>query len=364
MRPQLSFRINNQGQVPEVLLYDIIGEDWWTGEGVTAKKLRDEVKALGPVSELHVRINSEGGSVVEGMAIYNTLKELSPVTRVVVIVDGMAMSIASVIAMAGDEIRAHENATWMIHNAWNVLMGNADEMRKMAEVLDGIDRTIAGVYVARTGNKEANIVEWMAAETWMTAAEAKERGFVDTIIPNKQAPKAVSAQTLKTVRNAPAWVRQRAAEKDRPRLLQARSRFREMIRDQDEPAPFQPTLVLDFDGVLHSYSTPWIDAKTIPDPPVDGAVDFLEEAVGAFAVNVLSSRSKEPGGIQAMQDWTRKHLREAGKPDSVFDAILWPEQKPAATVTLDDRAITFDGTFPTIAELLAFRPWNKQLAAT
>jgi hypothetical protein len=134
----------------------------------------------------------------------------------------------------------------------------------------------------------------------------------------------------------------------------------------------KPILVLDFDGVMHSYTSGWKGADVVPDPPVPGMVDFLIAAVEAFHVNVFSSRTGQPGGLEAMQNWLRVHVFKhfdcdfAGDPkdlDSAIDllsSIYWPTEKPAAMVTIDDRAITFDGTWPTIATLLAFKPWNKK----
>ena len=129
-------------------------------------------------------------------------------------------------------------------------------------------------------------------------------------------------------------------------------------------APRRPILCLDFDGVLHSYTSGWQGASVVSDPPVPGAIDFLREAVGHFRVAVLSSRSHQPGGGQAMREWLGRHII-AAEPDVVtqdppwFAAIEWPTEKPPAHVTLDDRAVTFTGEWPPLDELLAFRPWNK-----
>ena len=118
----------------------------------------------------------------------------------------------------------------------------------------------------------------------------------------------------------------------------------------------KPTLCLDFDGVLHSYTSGWKGADVIPDPPVAGAIEFIRDALASFQVAIYSSRSSEPGGILAMQDWLVKH----GLDGSVFCQIEWPTSKPPAFLTIDDRALTFDGTWPRVADLLAFQPWNKR----
>lgn len=123
----------------------------------------------------------------------------------------------------------------------------------------------------------------------------------------------------------------------------------------------KPTLCLDFDGVLHSYASGWKGADIIPDPPVAGAADFIVAAQQYFTVAVYSSRSGQEGGIDAMKRWLHKAIIEADHDGAAFDAILWPTEKPAAFVTIDDRALTFDGTWPRPADLLTFKPWNKRL---
>ncbi len=122
----------------------------------------------------------------------------------------------------------------------------------------------------------------------------------------------------------------------------------------------KPILCLDFDGVLHSYTSGWQGASIIPDKPVPGAVEFLKEATNEFEVHIFSSRSNQEGGIKAMQTWLEIVVGETyGMLPVWLDLIEWPTEKPPAMVTLDDRAITFTGKWPTIETLLAFKPWNK-----
>lgn len=128
----------------------------------------------------------------------------------------------------------------------------------------------------------------------------------------------------------------------------------------------KPILCLDFDGVIHSYASGWKGADVIPDAPVAGAMRFIWEATEHFRVAIYSSRSGERGGIRAMRHWLTKHFREAWSSDRTtcddkLAEIEWPKQKPAAMVTIDDRALTFDGTWPPIEALKTFQPWNKKL---
>jgi hypothetical protein len=128
----------------------------------------------------------------------------------------------------------------------------------------------------------------------------------------------------------------------------------------------KPILCVDFDGVIHSYASGWSAADKISDPPVAGAMDFLMRAARDFNVNIYSSRSHQPGGIAAMRTWTVDWLmKDLGwkydrATDFVYGELKWPEHKPSARVTLDDRAIPFEGTWPSIKELLEFQPWNKR----
>lgn len=114
----------------------------------------------------------------------------------------------------------------------------------------------------------------------------------------------------------------------------------------------KPILCLDFDGVLNSYTSGWSGHDSIPDPPVPGAIEFLHKAVEHFEIRIFSARSRDPLGRVAMYEWLKKY--GADLPVKCF-----PEYKPAAFITIDDRAITFTGQFPSIEELLEFKPWWK-----
>lgn len=120
----------------------------------------------------------------------------------------------------------------------------------------------------------------------------------------------------------------------------------------------KPILCLDFDGVIHSYTSGWKGAEIIPDPPVPGAIDFIREALKHFRVAVFSSRSNQPGGLEAMQEYIFIHS-EMGFKDPI-EGIEWPTEKPAAFLTIDDRAITFTGEWPDLETLRSFKPWNKK----
>ena len=171
------YQIKAKTSSAEILIYEEIGDGWMGG--ISAKQFAEDVKGLKNVSDINVRINSEGGSVFDGHAIYNTLKNHK--ARVTVDIDGLAASIASIIAMAGDEIRMAENAFMMIHDPWMVAAGTAGELRSQADVMDKVQEKLVNTYVKRTNGDAEQISAWMADETWMNAEEALERGFVDSI---------------------------------------------------------------------------------------------------------------------------------------------------------------------------------------
>lgn len=175
---RLWYRINaSKADEAELLIYNEIGRGFF-GDGVAAEDLVKELAAI-RAKVINVRINSNGGSVFEGLAIYNAL--IRHPARVVTHVDGIAASIASVLALAGAEVRIAKNAFMMIHNPHGMAMGNAADMRKMAETLETVGGSLLGIYRGRTGKSEAEVQAWMDAETWFNATDAKEAGFVDVV---------------------------------------------------------------------------------------------------------------------------------------------------------------------------------------
>ena len=125
----------------------------------------------------------------------------------------------------------------------------------------------------------------------------------------------------------------------------------------------KPILCLDFDGVIYSYNSGWKGADIIPDPPVEGAIAFMLSALRDFDVVIFSSRSNQEGGTAAMRDWLHGHAGQCWYPTPDgpgLEDIRFVTEKPPALVTIDDRALTFDGTWPSIESLKAFKPWNKR----
>jgi ATP-dependent protease ClpP protease subunit len=166
----------------ELLLYGPIGPDdgmGWLFDEVTPKQFRADLDALGDIEELRVYINSPGGDVFAGQAIHSILTRHP--AHVTVYVDGLAASIASIVAMAGDTVVMPRNAMMMVHNPWTIGVGDAREFRKLAETLDQIRESMLAAYEAKTGLERSRLLGQLNAETWMTAEEAVELGFADEV---------------------------------------------------------------------------------------------------------------------------------------------------------------------------------------
>lgn len=197
------WQINNKADSrrAEILIYEEIGKSWWDGSGVGAKDFISDLNGL-DVDDIDLRINSLGGSVFEGNAIYNGLKAHK--AKVHVKIDGIAASIASVIAMAGDDIEIPENGMIMIHDPWTYAGGTSEDMRAAADMLDKVKVGIIAAYRLKTGKKDEDISELMKAETWMTAQEAIDNGFADKMAGSIQAQaSAFSKDVLGRFRNVP-----------------------------------------------------------------------------------------------------------------------------------------------------------------
>ena len=194
----------------DIFLYDHIvsSEDeaeWWGG--VAPESFVKAVYAVDPSHTINLRVNSPGGSVFAARAMEQALRAHKG--KVVVHIDGLAASAATFVAMAGDEIVMSKGAMFMIHKAWTGMWGNAEDLRKEADLLDKIDGTLAETYADKTGKDIAAITEWMAAETWFTAQEALDAGFATSIA---EAEAKALAWDLSAYQNAPKAERQTQPE--------------------------------------------------------------------------------------------------------------------------------------------------------
>lgn len=175
-----------------ISIFDVIGDDGWTGGGITANRISAALRSIGN-KDITVRINSPGGDMFEGIAIYNLLR--THPAKVTVEVLGWAASAASIIAMAGDVIRMGLGSFMMVHNAWGLVIGNRHDLREAASLFEQFDAALADIYEARTGMDRVGIERLMDAETFMTAAQAVEYGFADAVDDGVAAPSGDAKST-------------------------------------------------------------------------------------------------------------------------------------------------------------------------
>lgn len=223
-----SFKVDAQADAAEatVYLYDMIvgseDEAEWMG-GVSPQSF---VKALNDITAptIHLRVNSPGGSVFAARAMEQAIRQHK--SQVIAHVDGLAASAASFLIMAADEVRMAPGSFLMIHKAWTMAFGNADDLRKESDLLDQIDASLVKTYAARTGQTPEDIASWMAAETWIEADRAVELGFASAVDDDK----------TKSAANQPAaW--DTSAFKNAPKTAQNRTETQETPAKPSPPIP-------------------------------------------------------------------------------------------------------------------------------
>lgn len=213
----LTIKQESKSATPEMYIDGEIVTDEYEDTDTSAAGFRDALKSLGDVKNINLHINSPGGSVFEGIAIYNMLKQNS--AHINVYVDGLAASIASVIAMSGDAIFMPSNSMMMIHNPWTMAVGNANELRKQADNLDQITKASVQTYLAKAGDKldKETLTQLMDNETWLTAQEAVDYGLADEVMEANKAAASINKRFAERYRHVPEQLikqaEQKAAEK-------------------------------------------------------------------------------------------------------------------------------------------------------
>jgi ATP-dependent Clp protease protease subunit len=239
------WNMEKKGDTGELMLYGDISSSTWWGDEVTPKDFKKDLDDLGEIENLNIFINSGGGDVFAGQSIHSMLKRHSAYKTVYI--DGLAASIASVIAMAGDKIIMPKNAMMMIHNAWTRAAGNANDFREIAERMDKIDESIRVTYTDKTGTEEDEIIDLMDAETWFTAEEAVEKGFADEIEEEKLVAASIDGGFLVLGKEKFDLERYR----NKPEI--------EPVKPPEEPTPEDPKGKLDDDD--RGESQPVSDMK-------------------------------------------------------------------------------------------------------
>lgn len=225
------YALEDKDRTADLYIFGDISEWPWREKDRDAYSIVKELQAL-DADEVNVHINSYGGDVSEGLAIYNTLKNSK--AKVKTYCDGFACSAASVVFMAGDERVMNSASLLMIHNAWSYGYGNAEELRKQAEDLDKITQASVNAYLSRVNITEKELKDKMDAESWITAQEALESGFATEVIEDEK--EGVSQSAFWAIRNrllakegiAPAQNGVLEAELDEAEL----ERFAEMVAEK------------------------------------------------------------------------------------------------------------------------------------
>jgi len=287
----------------ELLIYDVIGRDW-DGSGVTAKDVAEELKKYPKAKLITVSLNSSGGSVPEALAIYNTL--LRSKARVVVSIDGMALSAASVVAMVGDEIAIAENAVLMLHNPMAVIVfASADDLREEAELLDKSAETLVATYAARSGQDEQVIRDWMEAETWFNAQEAIDNGFADRMV---KAKRVAAFGDLSRYKRAPAEL---LAQFDNPspatEAAAGESEDNAMSKDEKTDESAVEAASAAADGVAQPKPATIADLKTaLPKADSSFLVECLEESL-----TMVQAKDRWIARLEAKADGLQKDVEAA-----------------------------------------------------
>ncbi len=218
-RWNVGVRSAHQGEAAEIDIYDVIGEDFWTDAGVTAKSVSAALRGFGD-APVTVNLNSPGGDFFEGVAIYSVLREHRAEININVV--GIAASAASVIAMAGDNISISKVGFFMVHNAWAVAVGNRHDMRDAADFLEPFDAAMAGLYADRAEVDLAEAVGWMDDETWFGGEAAVTAGLADNLLAStdlSQGNRAEAKAKLAEARVEGALMRQGMPRQERRALI-------------------------------------------------------------------------------------------------------------------------------------------------
>ena len=251
-----------QDRQTEISIFDEIGYF-----GVSAKQFIADLKSVPADHEIVLKIHSPGGEVFDGNAIYNALKRHTG--GVSVQIEGLAASMATVISLAGAPVKMAANGFYMIHNPWGSAVGDAEEMRDQAALLDKIRSGMIAAYAAKSGQEPEQIAAWMDAETWFSAEEAKAAGFVDEITDSLAlAASSNKFARLGKFRHAPSDLTARVGDMDtEAQTAEADAVVEPVIEAQEEPTTTEPT----------AEETPVAVVDAIIDAEVEETEEVIEE---------------------------------------------------------------------------------------
>lgn len=331
----------------ELVLYGFVGDDFMD-EGFTSKAVMNALS--GTDGDITVRLNSGGGLAWEGASIHAVLSRHPG--KVTILVEGVAASAASLIAMAGDEIVMAEGAMLMIHDPRNVTIGTAEDHRKQAAALDKMADNYASVYAARAGLDEGSVRSLMVAETWMTGKEAVEMGFADKVVERES--QAVAAFDYRLYAKAPDHLRM-AAKENGWRMSQPAHRAvapitKEAVMATDPKAAAEKETVETTNpepamsqAPVEMKEAPQMRTEPKPDPVAErraALVDRFGDRMTARRVDEIAINSKDPADalVMAANEIIDAQMQSAG-----------PETREPARVISDERERNVDGMIGALA---------------
>jgi ATP-dependent Clp protease protease subunit len=265
----------SNSKIGEMTIYGDIGDPSWFDEtSIGPKQFKQDLDALGTIDILNIYINSPGGDVFAGQTIYSILKREQCVVNVYI--DGLAASAASIIAMVGradgNVLHMPKNAMLMIHNAWTICIGYASDMRETADMLDKVRDTIVPIYTEASGLSEADVIELMDAETWMTAQDALDYGFITEIDEPKKVAASIKDFDLSRFKNVPESLRNNQRQQEPPITKNDLKTVIKEVMDELKPTP------------------PEADPKPEESPPQPSGVFDLQKHIAK--INQLAERRK------------------------------------------------------------------------
>jgi ATP-dependent Clp protease, proteolytic subunit ClpP len=265
----------------EISIYDEIG--FW---GVSAASFAQDLKSCGNnLKQINLHIHSPGGDVFDGIAIYNLLKNHP--ANVTVYIDGLAASMASVIAMAGNEVIMPENAMMMIHKPWGIQGGDAEDMRKYADLLDKVENTLIPAYASKTGKTPEELAEMLSEETWLTAKECVEQGFADKLAEPLVAMASIKSRKLEDFENMPK------AMKNMLFKPQGNAGTAALQTTPTEPVNQAPTAPVDNTAQVQAeLNKRNADIKAVFAPFGSAHSDLLVECLGDLSITAEQAKDK------------------------------------------------------------------------
>ena len=298
----------------EISIYDEIG--FW---GVSAASFAQDLKDCGNnLKQINLHIHSPGGDVFDGIAIYNLLKNHP--ANVTVYIDGLAASMASVIAMAGNEVIMPENAMMMIHKPWGIQGGDAEDMRKYADLLDKVENTLIPAYANKTGKTPEELAEMLSAETWLNGKECVEQGFADKLAEPLVAMASIKSRKLEDFENMPK------AMKDMLFKPQgnAGSNPAPQATSTEQSAPVNQTQTVTVDNtaqVQADLNKRNADIKAVFAPFGSAHSDLLVECLGDLSITAEQAKDKLLAKLGANTTPSAAPTAYAGNGNIVGDSV-------------------------------------------